>query len=310
MSIQTRIGLGECSMRLQELGRSGIRVSRIGLGCNNFGGRLDLEQTRAVVEAALEAGITFLDTADIYGGGGSERFLGEILAGRRDEVVLATKFGMGPDEGMPRGSREYMRRALAASLDRLRTDRVDVYYYHQPDRITPIAQTVAAMNELVEEGLVRSIGVSNFSVAQLDEAVAAGPVAALQNRYSLLEREAEVDVLPRCAELGVGFVPYFPLASGLLTGKYRRGEPASSGTRLAGRPEVLTGEAFDRIEALEAFAGERGHTLLELAIAGLASRAGVASVIAGATKPEQVRANVAAGDWELSADDLAALQDP
>jgi len=296
-------------MRLQELGSSGIRVSRVGLGCNNFGGRLDLVQTRQVVEAALEAEINFLDTADIYGGGGSERFLGEILEGRRDEVVLATKFGMGPDEGMPRGSREYLRRALAASLERLRADYVDVYYYHQPDGITPIAETIAAMVELVEEERVRAIGVSNFSVAQLDEAVAAGPVVALQNHYSLLEREAEADVLPRCAELGVGFVPYFPLASGLLTGKYRRGEPPPPGTRLAGRPEALTDEAFDRIEALEAFAGERGHTLLELAIAGLASRAGVASVIAGATKPEQVRANVAAGDWELSADDLAALRD-
>jgi len=296
-------------MRLQELGSSGIRVSRVGLGCNNFGGRLDLVQTRQVVEAALEAEINFLDTADIYGGGGSERFLGEILEGRRDEVVLATKFGMGPDEGMPRGSREYLRRALAASLERLRADYVDVYYYHQPDGITPIAETIAAMVELVEEERVRAIGVSNFSVAQLDEAVAAGPVAALQNHYSLLEREAEADVLPRCAELGVGFVPYFPLASGLLTGKYRRGEPPPPGTRLAGRPEALSDEAFDRIEALEAFAGERGHTLLELAIAGLASRAGVASVIAGATKPEQVLANVAAGDWELSADDLAALQD-
>ncbi len=295
-------------MRLQELGPSGIRISRVGLGCNNFGGRLDLQQTRQVVEAALEAEINFLDTADIYGGGGSERFLGEILAGRRDRVVLATKFGMGPDEGMPRGSREYLRRALAASLERLRTDHVDLYYYHQPDGITPIAETIAAMVELVDEERVRAIGVSNFTVGQLDEAVAAGPVAALQNHYSLVEREAEADVLPRCSELGVGFVPYFPLASGLLTGKYRRGEPPPPGTRLAGRPEALTDEVFDRIEALEAFAQQRGHTLLELAIAGLASQHGVASVIAGATKPEQVRANAAAGDWELSADDLAALR--
>ena len=295
-------------MRLQELGPSGIRVSRVGLGCNNFGGRLDLEQTRQVVEAALEAEITFLDTADIYGGSGSERFLGEILAGRRDHVVLATKFGMGPDEGMARGSREYMRRALAASLERLRTDYVDVYYYHQPDGITPVAETIGAMRELVEEGRVRAIGVSNFSVEQLDEAVAAGPVAALQNHYSLLDREAEADVLPRCAELGVGFVPYFPLSSGLLTGKYRRGEPPPPGTRLAGRPEALTDEVFDRVEAAEAFAQARGHTLLELAIAGLASQPGVASVIAGATKPEQVRANAAAADWELSPEDLAALR--
>ncbi|MGZ6728614.1 MAG: aldo/keto reductase, partial [Gaiellaceae bacterium] len=258
-------------MHSHELDSSGLQVTRVGLGCNNFGGRLDLERTRAVVEAALEAGLTFLDTADIYGGGDSERFLGEILEGRRDQVVLATKFGMGPDEGMARGSREYMRHALAASLERLRTDYVDVYYYHQPDETTPVAETIAAMRELVEEGRVRAIGVSNFSAEQLDEAVAAGPVAALQNHYNLLEREAEADVLPRCAELGVGFVPYFPLASGLLTGKYRRGEPAPSGTRLSGRPEALTDETFDRIEALEAFAQERGHTLLELAIAGLAS---------------------------------------
>ena len=296
-------------MNSHELDSSGLQVTPVGLGCNNFGGRLDLDRTRAVVEAALEAGITFLDTADIYGGGGSERFLGEILEGRRDQVVLATKFGMGPDEGMARGSREYMRHALAASLERLRTDYVDVYYYHQPDDKTPVAETVAAMRELVEEGRVRAIGVSNFSVEQLDEAVTAGPVAALQNHYSLLERGAEADVLPRCAELGVGFVPYFPLASGLLTGKYRRGESPPQGTRLAGRPEALNDDAFDRIEALEAFAQQRGHTLLELAIAGLDSQPGVASVIAGATTPDQVRANAAAADWELSADDLAALRD-
>ena len=296
-------------MHSQELDSSGLQVTRVGLGCNNFGGRLDLERTRAVVDAALEAGITFLDTADIYGGSDSERFLGEILEGRRDQVVLATKFGMGPDEGMARGSREYTRHALAASLERLRTDYVDVYYYHQPDDTTPVAETIAAMQELVEEGRVRAIGVSNFSVEQLDEAVAAGPVAALQNHYNLLERDAEADVLPRCAELGVGFVPYFPLASGLLTGKYRRGEPPPSGTRLSGRSEVFSDAAFDRIEALETFARERGHTLLELAIAGLASQPGVASVIAGATTPEQVRANAAAADWELSADDLAALRD-
>jgi aryl-alcohol dehydrogenase-like predicted oxidoreductase len=291
-------------MRSLELGSSGADVSRVGLGCNNFGRRIDLEQTRAVVDAALEAGITFFDTADVYGDGDSERFLGEILGERRDRVVLATKFGMGPDAS---GSREYLRGALADSLERLRTGYVDVYYYHRPDGVTPIAETVAAMNELVEEGLVRAIGVSNFSVAQLDEAVEAGPVAAVQNRYSLLEREAEADVLPRCAELGVGFVPYFPLASGLLTGKYRRGEPPPEGTRLAGQTDALTDEAFDRIEALEAFADAHGHTLLELAIAGLASQPGVASAIAGATKPEQVRANAAAADWELNGPELAEL---
>ena len=290
-------------VRTHELGSSGLEVSRVGLGGNNFGRRLDLEGTRAVVEAALAEGITFLDTADIYGGGKSEQFLGEILEGRRDEVVLATKFGMG-DGG--RGTREYLRRSLSGSLERLRTDRVDLFYYHRPDGETPIGETIEAMHELVEEGTVGAIGVSNFSVEQLDEAVEAGPVAALQNRYSLLERDAEADVLPRCAELGVSFIPYFPLASGLLTGKYRRGEPAPAGTRLEGS-DALTDETFDVVEALDDFAQPRGHTLLELAIAGLASQPAVASVIAGATKPEQVQANAAAAEWELSADELAEL---
>jgi len=290
-------------VRTHELGSSGLQVSRVGLGCNNFGRRLDLEGTRAVVEAALAEGITFLDTADTYGGGKSEQFLGEILEGRRDQVVLATKFGMG--EG-GRGTRNYLRRALAISLERLRTDYVDLYYYHRPDGETPIAETIEAMHELVEEGRVRAIGVSNFSREQLDEAVEAGPVAALQNRYSLLERGAEEDVLPRCAELGVSFIPYFPLASGLLTGKYRRGEAAPAGTRLEGS-DSLTDDAFDVVEQLDEFAQARGHELLELAIAGLASQPAVASVIAGATKPEQVHANAAAAEWELSADELAEL---
>jgi aryl-alcohol dehydrogenase-like predicted oxidoreductase len=290
-------------VRTHELGSSGLQVSRVGLGGNNFGRRLDLEGTRAVVESALAEGITFFDTADIYGGGKSEQFVGEILEGRRDQVVLATKFGMA--EG-GRGTRDYLRRALAGSLERLRTDYVDLYYYHQPDGQTAVAETIEAMNELVEEGTVRAIGVSNFSAEQLDEAVKAGPVAAVQNRYSLLERGAEKDVLPRSAELGVSFIPYFPLASGLLTGKYRRGEPPPRGTRLEGS-NSLTDEAFDVVEELDEFARERGHTLLELAIAGLASQPAVASVIAGATKPEQVQANAAAADWELGADELAEL---
>jgi aryl-alcohol dehydrogenase-like predicted oxidoreductase len=291
-------------VRTHELGSSGLEVSRVGLGCNNFGRRLDLEGTRAVVEAALAEGITFVDTADIYGGGKSEQFLGEILEGRRDQVVLATKFGMG-DGG--RGTREYLRRSLAGSLERLRTDRVDLFYYHRPDGETPIAETIEAMHELVEEGTVRAIGVSNFSVEELNEAAESGPIAALQNRYSLLERDAELDVLPRCAELGISFIPYFPLASGLLTGKYRRGEPPPAGARLEGS-DALTDEAFDVVEALDEFAQARRRTLLELAIAGLASQPAVASVIAGATKPEQIQANVAAAEWELSADDLAELR--
>ena len=291
-------------MRLHELGKSGLRVSRVGLGCNNFGRRLDLDRTRAVVEAALADGITFIDTADIYGGGDSERFLGQILEGRRDEVVLATKFGMADDGN---GSRDYVRRAIAASLERLRADQVDVYYYHRPDGVTPIAETVRAMVELVEEGTVRAIGVSNFTAEQLDEAVEAGPIAALQNRYSLLERGAEQDVLPRSRELGVSFVPYFPLASGLLTGKYRRGEAPPPGSRLERRRDALSDEAFDRIELLQEFAEARGRSLLELAIAGLASQPAIASVIAGATSPEQVRANAAAAEWELSGDELEEL---
>jgi aryl-alcohol dehydrogenase-like predicted oxidoreductase len=293
-------------MRMHELGSSGIQVSRVGLGCNNFGRRLDFEGTRAVVDAALEAGITFVDTADIYGGGNSERYLGEILEGRRDQVVLATKFGMGGEEGTARGTRDYMRAALAGSLERLRTAYVDLYYYHRPDGVTPVAETIAAMLELVEEGMVRAIGVSNFSVEQLDEAVEAGPIAALQNRYSLLERGLEQDVLPRSAELGVAFIPYFPLASGLLTGKYRRGEPVPSGTRLEGS-DRLTNEAFDQVEELEEFASAHGRSLLELAIAGLASQPAIVSVISGATKPEQVRANAAAADWELSSEELEEL---
>ena len=288
---------------MHELGSSGIQVSRVGLGCNNFGRRLDLDGTRAVVESALEEGINFLDTADIYGGSESERFLGEILEGRRDQVVLATKFGMG--EGA-NGTRDYMRGALARSLERLRTDYVDLYYYHQPDGVTPVAETIAAMAELVDEAMVRAIGVSNFSVEQLDEAVEAGQVVALQNRYSLLERAPEADVLPRYAELGVAFIPFFPLASGLLTGKYRRGEPPPAGSRLEGS-DRLTDEAFDQVEALEEFASDHGHSLLELAIAGLASQPAIASVIAGATKPEQVRANAAAADWELSPEELEEL---
>ena len=303
-------------METRPLGGSGLRVSVVGLGCNNFGGRLGLDRTQAVVDAALEAGVTFFDTADVYGNvGGSERQLGELLVGRRDRVVLATKFGhpMGGESELPRGSRDFLRRALDASLERLRTDRIDLYYYHRPDGETPIADTLASMQELVEEGRVRALGCSNVSAEQLAEADAyarasGGPgFVAVQNEYSLLVRDAERDVLPRARELGIGFVPYFPLASGVLTGKYRRGRPAPPGTRLQGRDERLTDETFDRVEALERFAAERGHTLLELAIGALASTPGVASVIAGATTAEQVRANAATAGWRLGEGELAAL---
>ena len=271
-----------------------IELSRVGLGTNNFGRRLALEQSRAVVDAALSAGATHLDTADVYGGGDSERFIGEILEGRRGAAVVATKFGGGGN-----GSPEYVHRAIDASLERLRTDYVDLFYYHRPDGVTPIAETVGAMQELVGAGKVRYLGVSNVDAAQLREAAATAPLAVVQNEYSLLERGAEADVLSLCEELGVGFVPYFPLASGLLTGKYRRGEPAPAGTRLADRE--IDDETFDRVEELERDAAERGLTLLELAIGALASQHAVVSVIAGATTPEQVRANAAAGDATVAA---------
>jgi aryl-alcohol dehydrogenase-like predicted oxidoreductase len=282
------------------------RLSRVGLGTNNFGRRLDLEATRAVVDAALGAGVTHFDTADIYGDGDSERFLGEILKGRREQVFLATKFGMAAGGS---GSPDYVRSAIDASLERLQTDQVDLYYYHRPDRRTPIAETVGAMQELVAAGKTGSLGVSNVDPVQLREAAGAAAIFAVQNEYSLLERSAASDVLPVARELGVGFVPYFPLASGLLSGKYRRGEPAPEGTRLHGRPEMLTDERFDTLEALERFAAERGHSLLELAIAALTSEPGVLSVIAGATKPEQIRANAAASEWHLNAADLADLHE-
>ncbi len=297
-------------VELVDLGESGLRVSRVGLGCNNFGGRLGLGETRAVVDAALEAGVTFFDTAETYGdGGGSERLLGEVLEGRRDQVVLATKFAWEPGDGL--AAPESIRRSIEGSLERLRTDRIDLYYLHRPDPEIPIGDTLGALDELVQAGKVRAIGCSNFSAEQLAEAdrVAREQGSAcftvLQNHYNLLRRDDDEDVLPLCRELGVAYIPYFPLASGLLTGKYRRGQAAPEGTRLADRE--IEDEQFDRIEALAGFAEERGHTLHELAIAALASTPGIASVIAGATKPEQVRANAAAASWELSQGELDAL---
>ena len=292
------------------LGDSGLTVSRVGLGCNNVGSRIDLEATRSVVDAALDAGVTFFDTAAVYGNGGdSERFLGEILEGRRDRVVLATKFGWGSEAGD--GTADTARRSLEESLERLRTDYVDLYYLHKPDASTPIAETLGALDELVRAGKVRALGCSNFSAEQLAEAnrvareLGTARFTVLQNHYNLLRRDDDADVLPLCRELGVAYVPYFPLASGLLTGKYRRGEPAPEGTRLAGRE--IEDERFDRIEALTAFAEERGRSLHELALSALASTPGIGSIIAGATKPEQVRSNAAASSWKLAPDEIATL---
>jgi aryl-alcohol dehydrogenase-like predicted oxidoreductase len=282
-----------------------LEVSVVGLGCNNFGRRVDEAGTRAVVDAALEVGVTFFDTAESYGDGQSEAFLGQALLGRRDQVVLATKFGGAPAEG--RGSREEIWRALEGSLERLQTDYVDLYQHHREDSATTLAETIAALDGLVQEGKIRAYGTSNYSPAKLEEAAGLAKEAYVseQSEYSWLEREAEEELLPTSKKLGLGFIPYFPLASGLLTGKYRRNEPAPEGTRLHGR-EIDDAE-YDRVEALEAFARDRGVTLLEVAIGGLAAQEPVASVIAGATKPEQVRANAAAGAWEPSAGDLEAL---
>jgi aryl-alcohol dehydrogenase-like predicted oxidoreductase len=305
-------------MRHRQLGTSGLTVSVVGLGGNNFGRRCDLEGTRAVVDAALEAGIMLLDTADVYGNrGGSETFLGQVLKGRRDQVVLATKFGQrmdGPEEEAP-GSRRYIRRAIEASLRRLQTDHVDLYQQHIPDPLTPLDETIAALDELVAEGKIRYAGSSNYAGWQIADAdwIARGErrarMISAQNRYSLLERGVEQEVIPACLAHGIGMLPFFPLANGLLTGKYHRGERAPRGTRLAERPALLTDAAFDRVEALEKYAAERGVTLLEVAVGGLAAQPAVASVIAGATRPEQVRANAAAGAWEPSATDLAALDE-
>jgi aryl-alcohol dehydrogenase-like predicted oxidoreductase len=300
-------------MRIRTLGDGGPQVSVVGLGTNNFGWRCDYEQSLAVIDVALDAGITLFDTADIYGQGTSEEYIGRALEGRRDQVVLATKFGS-PMEEHPeerRGTRDYMRWAIEGSLRRLRTDVIDVYQLHRPDEGTPIEHTLEALHELVQEGSVGHIGSSNFSAAQLEEADRVARERGLtrfvsaQNEYSLVERELEDEILPICERLGIGMLPYFPLASGLLTGKYTRGEEATEG-RLAERE--IPEERWDRLEQLQQLADERGVPLLSVAIGGLAAMPAVASVIAGATKPEQVYANVAAGEWEPSADDLAALK--
>ena len=312
------------SMRYRPLGNSGLVVSVTGLGCNNFGGRLDLDGTRAVVDAAIDAGITLFDTAESYGeGGGSERMLGEILGRRRDQVVLATKFGgRGPDMGYgpaagARGSRAYIRRAVTESLRRLRTDYIDLYQIHNPDPKTPVEETIAALHELVAEGKVRYLGHSNFSGWQLADAAhlaAAGghpPFISAQNQWSLLQRRAEADVVPAARHFGVGVLPFSPLANGLLTGKIRRGQPVPSGTRLASGASYyegyVTDDRLDKVEALIAWAQEHGVTALDVAIGALAAQPGCSSVIAGAMTPEQVKANAAASDWIPAAAELAEI---
>ncbi|WP_306214163.1 aldo/keto reductase [Actinoplanes sp. RD1] len=311
-------------MSYRRLGTSGLVVSVVGIGCNNFGRKLDLAGTKEVVGAALDAGITLFDTADIYGTphGASEELLGEALKGRRDEVVLASKFGMdmeglnGADWGA-RGARRYIVRAAEASLRRLGTDHIDLYQMHRPDEATPIEETLAALDDLVRAGKVRYLGNSNFSgwqIADADWTARADgrtPFISAQNRYSLLHRGVETEIIPACERFGLGMLPFFPLDSGLLSGKYQRGQAPAEGTRMAQEryKSWLDSADWDTIEALTAFGAERGHSLLDVAIAGLAARPAVTSVIAGATTAEQVHANAAAGSWQLDVADIAALEE-
>jgi aryl-alcohol dehydrogenase-like predicted oxidoreductase len=311
---------GTDHMRYRPLGPSGLMVSMVGVGCNAFGTRIDQDRVQEVVDAAYDAGITLFDTSDTYGRGQSEEMLGRALGSRRSDVVIATKFGMdmrganGPDWGAL-ASRRYVRRAVEASLRRLGTDHIDLYQLHQPDDVTPIAETLGALTELVREGKVRYLGCSNFDAWEVVDAHWSAqtrglePFVSAQNKYSLYDREAEDELVPALEHLGMGMLPYFPLAYGLLTGKYRRGQAAPEGSRLATQTARLEGADWDRVEALETFAAERGVGILDVAIGGLAAQPMVASVIAGATSANQVAANARAGEWEPSAEDLAALDE-
>jgi aryl-alcohol dehydrogenase-like predicted oxidoreductase len=306
-------------VRFRPLGRSGLVVSAVGLGLNNVGRSMDAAATRKTLDAALDTGVTLLDTADVYGShpGESEEILGEVLGTDRDRFVLATKFGgnmkgaNGPDWDA-RGSRRYVRIAVEASLRRLRTDHIDLLQYHKPDGVTPIEETLAALDELVGAGLVRYVGSSNLAgwqVAQADQ-LAAGRsrFVSAQNEYSLLDRRAEAELVPACEAYGVGVLPFYPLANGLLTGKYTREKPPVSGTRLGDRRrDVYDAAPWDVLDALRAYADRRGLSMLDVAIGGLAAQPAVGSVIAGATSADQLRANAAAGEWEPDEDDLAEL---
>ena len=293
-------------------------VSVVGVGCNAFGARIDADRTQAVVDAAIDHGITLFDTADSYADGASEQLLGRALGSRRDDVIVATKFGMGDHDAEhfgAHGGRRYVRRAVEASLRRLGTDYIDLYQLHRPDPITPIEETLQAMSELVTEGKVRYLGSSNLTGWQVADADWVARTSGLhrfisaQNEYSLYNRAAADELVPACARFGIGILPYFPLAYGLLTGKYRRGAAAPVGSRLAVQASRLAGADWDRIEALQQFADNRGVSLLTLAIGGLAVQSAVGSVICGATSAEQIAANVEAGLWQPSTDDLAELDD-
>jgi len=289
-----------------------LEVSVVGLGCNNFGWRIDANATAQVVDAAISSGINFFDTADRYGNGSSEEFLGRALEGRRDQVIIGTKFGMEMGKGQQGASPKYVAQAIEASLRRLRTDRIDLYQLHQPDPKTPIADTLGALDELVRSGKVREIGCSNFTVEQIREAAKAAKSArfvSVQNEFSLFHREPEKDVLQECEKQGMAFLPYFPLANGLLTGKYRVGKKPPEGSRAAEGfgPKIFTKENLEMVEALIRFAETRNHTILELAFGWLLSHKPVASVIAGASKAEQVQTNAKSASWRVSSDDLREI---
>lgn len=308
------------SMTYTPLGTSGLMVSRLGVGCNAFGARTDADEVRQIVDAALDAGITLFDTSDTYSFGASEELLGQALKGRREQVVLATKFGMdmeganGPDFGV-RGSRRYIRMAVQQSLRRLGTDYIDLYQFHTPDRITPIEETLETLSDLVAEGTVRYIGCSNMTSWEVVDAHWVSQThgfsefVSAQNEYSLYNRSAEAELAPACERVGMSILPYFPLAYGLLTGKYRRGEPAPAGSRLSLQASRLANADFDRVEALQAFADARGIPLLHVAISGLAAQPAVASVISGVSRPSQIASNVAALGWDPSAQDLVELDE-
>jgi len=292
-----------------------LEVSLAGIGCNNFGWRIDADGTAAVVTVAIEAGINFFDTADIYGGGQSEEYLGRALKGRRDKVLIATKFGMKMADGKEGAKPAYIRQAAEDSLRRLGTDHIDLYQIHKADPSTPIADTLGALDELVKAGKVREIGCSNFSAEQLREAAGVSAKSggarfvSVQNNYSLLHREPEPEVLPECQRLGIAFLPYFPLANGLLTGKYRQGQPFPKSSRAEDGfgPKVFTEENLALAEQLRGFAESRGHTLLELSMAWLAAKKAIASIIAGAKTPEQAKANASSVAWRLTEADMAAV---
>lgn len=302
------------------LGNSGLIVSKVGLGTNNFGGRLDLEQTRTVIDRALDLGVTLFDTSDSYGMGKSEEFIGEVLGRRRHDVIIATKFASPMGESMyQRGtSRSYVLDAVEASLRRLQTDYIDLYQIHRPDPSTPILETAQALDDVVRQGKVRYIGESNFAGWQIADFVwtartehLARPISA-QHEYSLFDRAAQSEVLPAAAAMGMGVLPFFPLASGFLTGKYRRGQALPEGARLTRMPaersrRFFNDRSFDLLEQWESFAQERGHSVTDLAFAWLLTQPEVSSVIAGATRPEQVEANVAAGRWRLTRDEFEAV---